>query len=216
MEGERQEKGTESWIGRMVYCVTGYHLAIETLQVVAEGPVYVALVPVEHVASQHTALDDAILVSKGPLQTGDPAGLLVQGDRYFLDITRATAYRARQQAQAEAEEQARRRRAQGGAHWTRIDPELFREWFSNYDFDFGRQSRQQQQQQRTQSRSASLNLLGLAHPFTADDVKRAYKRKAQTEHPDKGGTHERFVQLQQARDEALRMASRGPGPGGRR
>lgn len=213
MEGERQKKGTESWIGRMVYRVTGYHLAIETLQVVAEGPVYVALVPVEQVASQYTALDDAILVNKGPLQTIDRAGLLVQGDHYFLDITRATAYRARQQAQAEAEEQARRRRAQGGAHWTKIDPELFREWFSHYGFDFGRQS---QQQQRTQPRSASLNLLGLVHPFTADDVKRAYKRKAQTEHPDKGGTHERFVQLQQARDEALRMASRGPGPGGRR
>lgn len=49
-----------------------------------------------------------------------------------------------------------------------------------------------------------LNLTAM--PYTIDDVNRAYKRAARTVHPDGGGSHEAFIQLQQARDEALRMA----------
>lgn len=49
-----------------------------------------------------------------------------------------------------------------------------------------------------------LNLTAM--PYTVADVNRAYKRAARTLHPDGGGSHEAFIELQQARDEALRLA----------
>lgn len=42
----------------------------------------------------------------------------------------------------------------------------------------------------------SLNRLGLWWPFTADDLRQAFRRKALQAHPDAGGSEERFVQLQ--------------------
>lgn len=46
--------------------------------------------------------------------------------------------------------------------------------------------------------------LGLSGTYTADDVKRAYKRLAREHHPDAGGSHEAFVKLKQTRDAALK------------
>lgn len=42
----------------------------------------------------------------------------------------------------------------------------------------------------------SLNRLGLWWPFSEDDLRQAFRRKALQVHPDTGGTEERFVQLQ--------------------
>lgn len=50
----------------------------------------------------------------------------------------------------------------------------------------------------------SLLLLGLAPPFSDDDVKRAYKKLALKAHPDQGGNHFDFIRLKEARDIVLR------------
>jgi hypothetical protein len=50
----------------------------------------------------------------------------------------------------------------------------------------------------------ALLVLGIAPPYSVDDVKRAYKRRARTAHPDAGGSHIEFIRLQEARDVALR------------
>lgn len=46
--------------------------------------------------------------------------------------------------------------------------------------------------------------LNLSPPFSKQDVYRAYRRLAFTAHPDTGGSHEAFIELQRARDAALR------------
>jgi|SRR5882724_435535 len=56
------------------------------------------------------------------------------------------------------------------------------------------------------SPAASISIFNLPSPFTAHDVNREYKKLARTLHPDAGGTHEQFVELQRTRDEALRLA----------
>ena len=48
-----------------------------------------------------------------------------------------------------------------------------------------------------------LAALGLAWPCTAADVRRAYRRLAKQSHPDGGGTHDRFLALQEAYNQAL-------------
>ncbi|HEX7333431.1 MAG TPA: J domain-containing protein [Pyrinomonadaceae bacterium] len=53
----------------------------------------------------------------------------------------------------------------------------------------------------------ALTVLGLSPPFTRDDVRRAYKRRAKTAHPDLGGTQQAFIKLKQAHDSALRFAT---------
>ncbi len=45
-------------------------------------------------------------------------------------------------------------------------------------------------------------VLGLLPPYTLEDVKRAYLDKAKKVHPDRGGTVERFRQLQEAFEKA--------------
>lgn len=52
-----------------------------------------------------------------------------------------------------------------------------------------------------------------ADPFTVADVERAYKRAALRAHPDQGGSHEAFIMLQKAREEALRHATPAKGAG---
>lgn len=52
----------------------------------------------------------------------------------------------------------------------------------------------------------AISSFNLPTPFTAHDVNREYKKLARTLHPDAGGTHEQFVELQRTRDEALRLA----------
>lgn len=55
-------------------------------------------------------------------------------------------------------------------------------------------------------RGSITNVLNLTAPFTADDVNRQYKQLARKLHPDAGGTDAQFIELQRARDEALRLA----------
>ncbi|KYF66851.1 J domain-containing protein [Sorangium cellulosum] len=51
--------------------------------------------------------------------------------------------------------------------------------------------------------AAALAALGLAHGATAADVRRAYRQRALVAHPDRGGSHEGFLELTTARDRAL-------------
>lgn len=46
-------------------------------------------------------------------------------------------------------------------------------------------------------------VLGLSGPVTADQVKAAYRERAQSAHPDKGGSKDAMAALTRARDEAL-------------
>ncbi len=50
-----------------------------------------------------------------------------------------------------------------------------------------------------------LTTLSLSWPCTANDVKKAYRSLAKGAHPDGGGSHERFLALQDAYEQALRM-----------
>jgi len=50
-----------------------------------------------------------------------------------------------------------------------------------------------------------LKVLGLTREATVEDVKRAYHEAALKEHPDTGGTHEGFLNLQEYYQLALRM-----------
>lgn len=52
-----------------------------------------------------------------------------------------------------------------------------------------------------------FEVLGLAPPITADDVKQAYLEKAKKIHPDHGGDAAAFHQLQEAMDQAMQYAS---------
>ena len=52
---------------------------------------------------------------------------------------------------------------------------------------------------------SAVQLLGVRHPFTTftKDVEASYRKLARRLHPDKGGTHECFLLLQEARDICL-------------
>lgn len=50
----------------------------------------------------------------------------------------------------------------------------------------------------------ALNFLSITPPYTPVDVRRAYKRLAPKLHPDRGGSHDQFLQLTKMRDIALR------------
>lgn len=57
--------------------------------------------------------------------------------------------------------------------------------------------------------AADMRLLGLAEmPPDVKDLVRAYRRKALTEHPDTGGSHERFLALNLAYERLLRRYPR--------
>lgn len=51
----------------------------------------------------------------------------------------------------------------------------------------------------------SLAALGLRAGATKADIKRAYKRLARKAHPDGGGSHEAFMKLNQAYEQAMRF-----------
>lgn len=53
----------------------------------------------------------------------------------------------------------------------------------------------------------AFTALGLQAGCTRADVKRAYKRLATKAHPDTGGSHEAFIKLNQAYEDALRCVS---------
>jgi hypothetical protein len=48
--------------------------------------------------------------------------------------------------------------------------------------------------------------LGLQYPCSQADIKRAYRNKAKVLHPDSGGSHDEFIRLQSAYEDAMRMA----------
>lgn len=50
-----------------------------------------------------------------------------------------------------------------------------------------------------------FNKLGLAFPYSESDVRAAYRRLAKATHPDQGGSHEEFLTLRQAYEQALKM-----------
>lgn len=54
---------------------------------------------------------------------------------------------------------------------------------------------------------ACFVMLGVRTPYTEAKIKRAYKRKAKTVHPDAGGDEAAFVILQTAYEEALRIVT---------
>ena len=51
------------------------------------------------------------------------------------------------------------------------------------------------------------DILGLRSHASMQDVKEAYRRKAMTLHPDQGGSDAAMVELNRARDEALKGAA---------
>ncbi len=51
---------------------------------------------------------------------------------------------------------------------------------------------------RADARARAREILGLDETATADDAKKAFRKKALTAHPDKGGDEASFIKLQQA------------------
>jgi hypothetical protein len=54
---------------------------------------------------------------------------------------------------------------------------------------------------------ACFALLGIHDGSTVEDVRRAFRRLAFELHPDRGGSHERFVELADAYRQALKLAA---------
>jgi hypothetical protein len=57
---------------------------------------------------------------------------------------------------------------------------------------------------------ACLTLLDLSVPCTMAEVKAAYRKQVKQFHPDQGGSHEEFLALQAAYEEALRLCRYHP------
>ena len=56
--------------------------------------------------------------------------------------------------------------------------------------------------QPSNQRTVCLEILGLLPPVTLEDVKQAYLVRARESHPDRGGSQEEFVRVQQAFEDA--------------
>ena len=52
---------------------------------------------------------------------------------------------------------------------------------------------------------ACFGLLGLSFPCTVAEVKAAYRKLAKCVHPDRGGSHDEFLALQVAYEQALHL-----------
>ena len=61
---------------------------------------------------------------------------------------------------------------------------------------------------RKRARQKAIDKLGLTLPITEEDVKQAYRRRAQKAHPDHGGSAEEFIEIQTAFEEALGFAKK--------
>jgi hypothetical protein len=61
---------------------------------------------------------------------------------------------------------------------------------------------------------ACLTLLGLSFPCTIAQVRAAYREMVKQAHPDRGGSHEQFIALRSAYEEALRLCRDGSQRGG--
>lgn len=53
-----------------------------------------------------------------------------------------------------------------------------------------------------EQRPEYMQILGLLPPYSLDDIHKAYKARAAAAHPDKGGSPEEFVKIQEAYDRA--------------
>jgi hypothetical protein len=85
-----------------------------------------------------------------------------------------------------------------------IDGEQYHSRFHEYFYREIPKAQPKQPPRPMSNHAHALLLLGLAPPYTDQDVKQAYKRLARTAHPDAGGSHEQFIKLQTAYDTALR------------
>jgi uncharacterized protein (DUF433 family) len=56
---------------------------------------------------------------------------------------------------------------------------------------------------------ACFELLKLSFPCTASEVKAAYRRSVKSIHPDQGGSHDEFLALRKAYEQALRLCEPG-------
>ncbi len=61
------------------------------------------------------------------------------------------------------------------------------------------------QEERALEAPECLQALGLPWPCTADEVRTAYRRLARRAHPDGGGSHDAFLALQAAYEQALHL-----------
>jgi hypothetical protein len=52
-----------------------------------------------------------------------------------------------------------------------------------------------------------LGVLNLSWPWTVKDVQEAYRKLVRSAHPDGGGSHDQFLELQAAYEQALRLCS---------
>ncbi|HEX9923665.1 MAG TPA: DnaJ domain-containing protein [Anaerolineae bacterium] len=64
--------------------------------------------------------------------------------------------------------------------------------------------------QTTDQAPACFRQLNLTFPSTLAEVKAAYRKLAKQAHPDQGGSHEQFLALQAAYEQALRLCRYGP------
>jgi hypothetical protein len=58
-----------------------------------------------------------------------------------------------------------------------------------------------------------LKVLNLSWPCTIADVRKAYRGLVKQAHPDGGGSHEKFLELQEAYEQAVQMCGKGFSPG---
>ena len=62
--------------------------------------------------------------------------------------------------------------------------------------------------------SSWASILGLTPPYSAEQVRRAYRARSRDAHPDAGGSHADFVRLRRAYDQARRYCDLVAEPGG--
>jgi tetratricopeptide (TPR) repeat protein len=121
-------------------------------------------------------------------------------------------------------EQRKMSRGQWEHTWRRADTRARAERDRRQQEGERERRRQQQweaQRQRQQRKSAghhlmkkpttladALEILGLEPPVTRDEIKRAYRKQAQTTHPDRGGSHAAMVILNAAYELALASVDR--------
>lgn len=56
--------------------------------------------------------------------------------------------------------------------------------------------------------ASCLQSFGLEHPFSEEDLMRAYRRKVKELHPDRGGDRKKFLRLQADFEQALKLAGK--------
>ena len=122
---------------------------------------------------------------------------------FFVNMV--VVYKTRDKGYAIQREQDRIRR-EAEERWKRIFEQMYREEEARKErqrrAEYNRtRERYQRQQQAPQNNMANaVKLLGLPEGFTANDVKKAYRRLSKIHHPDVGGKQENFIKLKKAYD----------------